>query len=156
MMICRCADIEDWAEILYLWRQLQNDPHQMGKIDGDESTLKGFLKGSFSSQYLKFWVVVDGGHVMAMAIAQISVTPQPLPDTGQVLMTPALFIRAVYADRGGNPEAVKLLSKTGEEFARGAGCGSIFGNCRMDFPHKAAMRVYGYESTHVVMRKDLK
>lgn len=150
----RQADIEDWNGVKHLWRNLKESPHAM-RIEGDESVLKSFFIGSLTSPYVGCWVSLENDIYTGFVITQIQ--QNPVPDRkGMITLVPACFIRAVYVDnRIASPETVGILDSELCKFSKTQGCVCVLGNCRTDFPARAALKQYGYGPTYLVMRKDL-
>lgn len=150
----RQAELEDWGGVLSLWRNLKDSPQAL-KIEGDEATVKAFFIGSLSSPHVNCWISLENGVYTGFVITQTQLNP--IPDRkGAVNMIPSCFIRAVYVDnRVAAPETTQVLDHHMCEFVRSQGCVYVLGNCRLDFPAKAALKQYGYEPVHLVMRKEL-
>lgn len=154
MITVRQAELEDWNGIKHLWRELKDSPHSF-KIEGDENTLKSFFIGSLTSPYVSVWISIQNDMVTGFVVTQTNLNP--IPDRkGMVNMIPSCFIRAVYVDsRVAAPETVALLDDALCKHEKANGSVTIYGNCRRNFPARAALKMYGYEEQYLVMRKEL-
>lgn len=150
----RQAELEDWGQLLGLWHALKDSP-QAFKIEGDENTLKAFFIGSLTSPHVSVWVSEQAGFLTGFVVTQVNLNP--IPDhKGMVNMIPSCFIRAVYVDnRVAAPETVAILDAELCKHEKSRGCVTIYGNCRKNFPARAALKLYGYEEQYLVMRKEL-
>lgn len=150
--VIRQPDLEDWEAVKELWAELQNSP-QSEYVDGDMVVLKEFLKASWTSPLLNIWGAfsLEDGGCWSLVITQVITHPEVR--NSQVVNIPSLFIRAVYTRRGAPAGATKKLDDELMDFARRAGCATITGACRMDFPVAAARRMYGYDASHIIMSK---
>lgn len=153
-ILVKQAELEDWNGVLNLWRDLKDSPHSL-KIEGDEGTLKAFFIGSLTSPHVHCWISIEREIITGFVITQTQFNPVP-DRKGSVTMLASYFIRAVYVDnRVASLETTRLLDYEMCNHARANGCISVLGNCRLNFPAKAALKNYGYEPVHLVMRKEL-
>ena len=152
-MIARQATLEDWASLKECWADLKGSRHSW-KIQGEEAVLRAYFTLSLTTPAFGIPVLVDEDKVVGFAVLQGCNNQSIAQDGVNVTNSPHTFIRALYV----KPEAQKESWKLEEfmsQWATDRGHEFLQGNCRPDFPDRFA-RMYGYEVSHVVVKKTLR
>jgi hypothetical protein len=146
-------DVEHWEDLLKLWLSLRSTPNNLFKIDGGVEDLKTYFKLHLTSPFFKIWMVRQDKFFVGFVIASLGkdfrVREGMLKEVGN------LFIRAVYVLPSSSGEVTMALQEHAEAFARKSGCEKLFGNCRLNFPTKAAEKKYGWKPVNIIMEKEL-
>lgn len=156
MIIARQAHLEDWPSLKKCWESLKDSRHSW-KIQGEEPVLRSYFTLSLVSPAFGVIVLISTatqevhGFVVMQECSNTSMDPQ-----GRGMVNDLhTFIRALYVKSGTNPLHSAMLETEMSNWAKRRGHQFLCGNCRPDFPDRFA-RLYGYEVSHVVVKKTLK
>lgn len=153
----RRVELEDWEDVKFLWETLKTGRH-CHKLDGadDDKDLRVYFKISLTNPSIQFIIARDSDSQKAVGFGLMSVGTNFAVRDGNPCDVRTLFVRAVYVLPFVVREATMELSKWAEEFAKSTGCVKMFGNCRLNFPTKAAEKLYGWKPSQIIMEKEIK
>lgn len=154
----RQPDIEHWEGIKNLWEELKDSPSPIIKFDGntDSKVLKDYLKISFNADWLHFYYAHNRETLEPYGFGIVQTVVAHTPDNSQIEIQKKLFIRGVYVSPRAPRNTAKLLDDCACLHAKMHNITKIFGNCRLNFPTKAALEKYGYSPSYIIMEKEIK
>ena len=147
----RQATLDDWPNIKKLWGEFQGSRHKL-RITGTQYAFESYFVQSLTSSELRFFLALEGNHIMAFAIVHSaeSGTLHRDESTGSVT-----FMRAMWAKPGITKELARTFQDLLHAWSRAKGHSWIVGQCCPDFPFKAYERLHGIRPLYMVVGKEV-
>ena len=151
-MNARHVGLDDWPQAKLLWLEFETGDHGW-KIEGNLETFSSWFKVSMVNPGVRVFGLFYEEAMAGFAICT-EVSSYRFNEFGQEVSCLETFIRGLYI-RLGTPRVVSSkLNDLMDLWGRERNHSRRFGNCRMNFPTRAAAR-YGYVPKCIVMEKEL-